>query len=153
MTPEDLKSAMELKDSEGWNQTFSDWEFLLSSNPGQCLVAVMGGKVKATVTAITYENHLAWIGMMLVDKSIRGKGIGKLLMKSIIKELGFCSLIKLDATPAGLPVYIKLGFTPETTLYRMTGNLEGYNFYQKITENFTILKIKRFISLLYLCCT
>jgi GNAT superfamily N-acetyltransferase len=121
MYPTDLEEAMQLKDAEGWNQTREDWEFLLSSNPDQCLVVVLEGKVKATVTAITYDNQLAWIGMMLVDKSIRGQGIGKLLMRSIIKELGFCTAVKLDATPAGLPVYLKLGFTPEATIYRMTG--------------------------------
>lgn len=124
MYPEDLEDAMQLKDAEGWNQTWDDWELLLSGNPDQCLVAVLEGKVRATVTAITYENQLAWIGMMLVDKSIRGQGIGKLLMRSIINELGFCTAVKLDATPAGLPVYLKLGFIPEATIYRMTGVMD-----------------------------
>lgn len=140
MNPTDLEQAMQLKDAEGWNQTLEDWELLLSGNPEQCLAGLIGGKVKATVTAITYDNQLAWIGMMLVDKSIRGKGIGKLLMRSIIEELGFCPTVKLDATPAGLPVYLKLGFTPEATIYRMTGRNERWGNYKQPHPNIRGIK-------------
>src|SRR5690606_16732457 len=89
-------------------------------NPDHCLVAVREGVVIGTVTAITYENQLAWIGMMLVRTPFRGMGIGRLLMSSILKKLESCPSIKLDATPAGFPVYSKLGFIQEYILNRMT---------------------------------
>ncbi len=120
MSENDLKEAMQLKEAEGWNQTGRDCEMLLSNNPDLCLVAISEGKVIATVTAMNYENQLAWIGMMLVQKEYRGLGVGTLLMTHIINELEHCASIKLDATPAGFPVYKKLGFIQENTIYRMT---------------------------------
>lgn len=122
MSEKDLDFAMEIKDAEGWNQTRKDWELLFTSNPDLCLVATLEGKVIATVTAITYEKKLAWIGMMLVRKEHRGKGIAKLLMNSILKKIDHCPSIKLDATPAGFPVYCKLGFVKEYSIYRMTNS-------------------------------
>jgi ribosomal protein S18 acetylase RimI-like enzyme len=120
MREEDLDLAMEIKDAEGWNQTRKDWELLFASNPELCLVGAIEGQIIATVTAITYEEKLAWIGMMLVRKEHRGKGIAKLLMDNIIKKIDHCPSIKLDATPAGFPVYSKLGFVREYIIYRMT---------------------------------
>ena len=58
--------------------------------------------------------------MMLVKKEFRGMGIGQMLMKSILKQLEGCRSVKLDATPAGFPVYAKLGFVQEYSIYRMT---------------------------------
>ena len=58
--------------------------------------------------------------MMLVSKDFRGLGIGKLLLQKIIDQLKECKSIKLDATPAGMTVYTKLGFVKEFEIYRMT---------------------------------
>lgn len=120
MTPEDLQAAMALKDAEGWNQTLEDWQLFLRNGPEFCLVATHDGVVVGTVTGISYENRVAWIGMMLVNKSHRGLGISKHLMKAVIERLDVASSIKLDATPAGYPVYEKLGFNEEFALIRMT---------------------------------
>lgn len=113
-------AAMSIKNAEGWNQTLNDWEFLFNDNPNLCLVALREGEIIATVTALSYENKLAWIGMMLVKKEYRGLGIGQMLMKSILEELKDYPCVKLDATPAGYPVYVKLGFAQEYSIYRMT---------------------------------
>lgn len=117
---DDIKFAMQLKEAEGWNQTKADWALLLSHNPELCLVAEEQGDVVGTVTAINYANKVAWIGMMLVDRNHRGKGISKLLLNTIIKKLDSCKSIKLDATPAGKKVYDKLGFVEEYGIARMT---------------------------------
>ncbi|MEX0884168.1 MAG: GNAT family N-acetyltransferase [Cyclobacteriaceae bacterium] len=115
----DLGKAMLFKNEEGWNQTQKDWELFLKENPDSCLVAKSGMETIATVTAYNYQNRLAWIGMMLVDKNYRGRGISKALMKAIIQKLKACNTIKLDATPAGRHVYEKLGFEKEYSLFRM----------------------------------
>jgi hypothetical protein len=45
----------------------------------------------------------------------------------VIEKLETCQVIKLDATPAGQPVYQKLGFVAEFGLLRMTGDkLAGF---------------------------
>jgi predicted N-acetyltransferase YhbS len=119
MVTTDVGVAMALKEAEGWNQTESDWLFFLKHNPELCLVACMEGKVVGTVTAINYNNVISWIGMMLVHRNSRGQGVGKLLLQTVIKKLRSGDSIKLDATPAGRPVYQKLGFVEELELNRM----------------------------------
>lgn len=120
MRSEDLEAAMDLKNAEGWNQTLSDWELFIKNSPESCLVATHQNKVIGTVTGINYENKVAWIGMMLVNQTYRGQGISKKLMAAVIQTLGTAASIKLDATPAGYPVYEKIGFKQEYALIRMT---------------------------------
>ncbi|MEA3462759.1 MAG: GNAT family N-acetyltransferase [Bacteroidota bacterium] len=116
----DMDSLMKLKDVEGWNQLEKDWALLISYKESVNLVAVLDDRIVGTTTAINYDNTVAWIGMMLVDRNYRGRGIARLLLLETIDKLHRCKSIKLDATPAGRPVYLKLGFRDEYTLYRMT---------------------------------
>ncbi len=119
MRDEDVSVAMELKNAEGWNQLEADWRFFLSQNPELCFVACNGAKVVGTVTAITYGNDVAWIGMMLVNRDFRRQGIGNLLMKVVLEKLESCTSVKLDASTLGTPVYRKFGFVEELELWRM----------------------------------
>jgi len=120
MREQDLAPACTLSVDEGWNQTENDWKFLQSGKDNVCLVAEENGKVAGTATALVHPPGLAWIGMVLVDRQMRGKGIGRMLMSEIIRRLDHCRSLKLDATPAGLPLYRRLGFVEEYILYRMT---------------------------------
>jgi predicted N-acetyltransferase YhbS len=120
MRPSDVPAAMRLKNSEGWNQTEKDWQLLLEHVPDLCLVAEYGQEIIGTVTAINYSDDVAWIGMMLVDRRFRGLGVSKQLLKNILIKLEPCKSVKLDATPAGHPVYRKLGFIDEYKIYRLT---------------------------------
>ncbi len=119
MHPSDLPSLMQIKNAENWNQTENDWLFLMGQFPQYCLVALDGAKVVGTITSTNFKNQVAWIGMMLVSKPYRGKGISKLLMTTMIESLKDCESIKLDATPAGAHVYTKLGFQDEYEIFRM----------------------------------
>lgn len=116
----DMDSLMRLKDAEGWNQLDKDWALLISYRGSVNLVAVLDDHILGSVTAINYDNKVAWIGMMLVDRAYRGRGIARLLLLEAIDKLNSSLSIKLDATPAGRPLYLKLGFREEYTLYRMT---------------------------------
>jgi len=116
----DMDSLMKLKDAEGWNQLNEDWALLIAYKKSVNLVALLDDRIVGSITAINYDNTVAWIGMMLVDKEYRGRGISKLLLLDAIDKLKGCRSIKLDATPAGRPVYLKLGFRDEHTLYRMS---------------------------------
>ena len=115
----DMEGLMKIKKAEGWNQTEKDWELLIQYQGSVNLVAVLENQIVGTVTALNYAHTVAWIGMMLVGKEFRGRGISKLLLNEVILKLGNCASIKLDATPAGRPVYLKFGFKDEYTLHRM----------------------------------
>jgi hypothetical protein len=70
---------------------------------------------------------VAWIAMMLVDESLRGKGIGRALMEHALAYLDEKNVqtVRLDATPLGQPLYEKLGFAAEYSLARYAGSPVG----------------------------
>lgn len=120
LTLADLAIADELRSLAGWNQTLADWERLVAFSPEGCFLAEWDGAGVGTVTTTAYGAELAWIGMMLVHPEYRRRGIAKALMERAIQSLQGRGVkcIKLDATPAGEPVYRQLGFEPEWELQR-----------------------------------
>ena len=120
MTEGDLPAADELRRLARWNQTAEEWRRLLSLEPEGCFVALQQGNVIGTVTTTIYGQALAWIGMMLVHPDHRGRGIGTGLMRQALEYLRDRGVkcVKLDATPAGHPLYEKLGFVSESALTR-----------------------------------
>ncbi len=120
LTKDDVEAALTLQRPEGWNQTAHDWRRLLQLEPAGCFTAEADGHVIATVTTTTYGEALAWIGMMLVAPEFRRRGIGARLLSaalSYLQEAGI-SRVKLDATPAGQPLYETLGFVREGVIER-----------------------------------
>lgn len=103
-----------------------DWKFLLENKLNVSIVAEKDNRVAGTATALIHENKIAWIGMVLVDKVLRGQGAGKMLLEEIIARVKHVESVKLDATAAGEPLYLKLGFIPEHKIFRMT--CRGFNY-------------------------
>ena len=120
MEMDDISGAMKLSNDEGWNQTEKDWKLLIENPQNVSIVAEDNKKIIGTTTATNYSNQLAWIGMVLVDKEYRGRGVSKLLLANIFKKLETFRSIKLDATPGGQQVYKKFDFKDEYLITRMT---------------------------------
>jgi len=120
MLPNDVPCADSLRAEAGWNQLPEDWTRLLSHEPQGCFVATLNDEMVGSVTTTRYGSELAWIGMMLVRETYRGRGIGKNLMQRALEYLEAQSVkcIRLDATPLGRPLYEKLGFVPEWEFHR-----------------------------------
>jgi GNAT superfamily N-acetyltransferase len=127
MRAADLDQAFGLSLNEGWNQTMNDWKLLFENTENICIVAEKDNKVVGTATALNHERKIAWIGMVLVDKSLRGHGAGKMLLENIVDRLQHIESVKLDATPAGEPLYRKLGFIAEHKIFRMTADCLNYS--------------------------
>jgi ribosomal protein S18 acetylase RimI-like enzyme len=74
--------------------------------------------------------------MVLVDVNARGRGIGTLLLRHALDYLEDRRVltVRLDATPAGRPVYEKLGFLAEYELVRYEGMASRYPVSQIVTE-------------------
>jgi predicted N-acetyltransferase YhbS len=122
---DDVEAALSLSGSEGWNQSRADWRRLLHLQPDGCFAARRDARLVATVTTVAYGRELAWIGMMMVDRALRGQGIGRALMRIALNHLRVRGIqtVKLDATPAGRPLYESLGFIAEAELERWQGGV------------------------------
>ena len=119
MTAVDIPIGMALKQIAGWNQTLRDWHMLLKVSQGGCYVAEVKGKPVGTITTVSYPPHFSWIGMLLVQPEYRRKGIGTALLKSAISFAEEIGAVRLDARPAGKPLYLDMGFIEEYNLVRM----------------------------------
>lgn len=119
MSVSDLEFADFVRAAAGWNQTLADWRRFLRFEPDGCFVAELDGQPAGTATTICYGDVLGWIGMILVHPDFRRRGVATALMEHAIEHLSArVKCIKLDATPAGRPVYERLGFEAEYELYR-----------------------------------
>ena len=120
MTKRDIPGGVRLNTIVGWNQTEADWTRFLDSSPSGCFVMEDDGKIVGTSATIPYEHRFAWIGMVLVDPDYRKRGVGTALLQHAIEYLDGSSIptLKLDATPAGKPLYEKLGFVTEYEIDR-----------------------------------
>lgn len=119
MQSDDIEAGFRLCHAAGWNQVRRDWELFLRLSPDGCFVAVQDAQIVATVTTVRYQERFGWIGMMLVDAALRRQGIGRQLMLAALQALGEETCARLDATPAGYPLYRQLGFVEEYALSRM----------------------------------
>ena len=94
----------------GWNQNVADWRFMLAAGRGfGCRGA--DGKWQASSLVLPLGQKLAWISMVLVTTDRRRFGLGSSLLKRCITEVREADAVAgLDATEAGRPIYLKLGF-------------------------------------------
>lgn len=119
MSMDDIEKGLSLCLHAGWNQLARDWEMFLRQSPNGCLVAMKQERVVGTVTTMRYQDFFSWIGMVLVDRDHQKQGIGIGLLKEALQILSKEKTVKLDATPAGREVYLKLNFADEYHLSRM----------------------------------
>jgi len=122
---EDLPAALRLSTQAGWNQLAADWQRLLDLCPEGCLAGRLDGALVATATVASYGRDAHWIGMVLVDEALRGRGVGSTLLQQAISlaRAGGGEAIGLDATDLGRPVYLKQGFVDVAPIDRWSGVL------------------------------
>jgi GNAT superfamily N-acetyltransferase len=123
MTVADVPLGMRLKEEAGWNQTEADWRRFLDLEPEGCFVAELDGQPVGTTTTCVFGS-VAWVAMVLVDATVRGRGVGKALMTHALRFLDDRGVrtVRLDATPMGQPLYEDLGFRKQYTLARYEGS-------------------------------
>jgi len=79
---------------------------------GHLLVAVAGDAVVGTAAAVSF-GATGWLGGVTVAPEARGGGLGAVLTEAALDALGEHETVSLLATPAGRPIYERLGFVPE----------------------------------------
>jgi predicted N-acetyltransferase YhbS len=126
LTAADVPSVRGLTDQAGWNQTEADWQRFVKLQPSGCFLAEWDGKPVGTTTTSRFGS-VAWLAMVLVDETMRGRGIGTALVRHALDFLDRqgVATVRLDATPLGQPIYERLGFVPQFTMVRYAGTLPG----------------------------
>lgn len=121
----DLDGALRLSTQAGWNQLAADWQRILDLCPDGCLAGRMDGTLVATATVASFGAVAQWIGMVLVDESMRGRGLGSAMFSTVIDRARSRGgdAIGLDATDLGRPVYLKQGFADVAPIDRWSGVL------------------------------
>jgi GNAT superfamily N-acetyltransferase len=107
MMPKHLDGAVQLSRQVKWPHRREDWELVQSVSQG--IVALDQERVVATIMMTPYGDDAATINMVIVDASVRGRGLGRTMMEEALARAGArtCYLV---ATREGLPLYEKLGF-------------------------------------------
>src|SRR5262245_14306754 len=107
-----------LSKEAGWNQVAGDWRLMLTLGQGFGRQAADGRWIGSALT-LPLGPTLAWISMVLVTKSARGKGLGsELLARCLALAQASGRVAGPDGTEFGRPIYLPLGFVDAFALAR-----------------------------------
>lgn len=116
---DDLATAHRLSQEAGWPHRQEDWRLFLSVGHG--VAAVDGdGALIGTAMWWPYGAEAATIGMVLVSKAARGRGIGRRLMQDVLGAVNGRRLM-LNATREGLRLYEAMGFRTVGMIHQHQG--------------------------------
>lgn len=122
----DRDALLSLSEESGWNQLWPDWERLLLLYPDGVFGAEKAGEgLVGTSTVAAYGTDCCWLGMVLVRRTCRGGGLGKLVFETALQAAidGGIRNIGLDAADMGKPIYLKYGFVDSCPISRWSGQL------------------------------
>ena len=122
----DIAFAIRLTNLERWGYTRADFERLIALEPKGCFVAELGGK-RVGLTCSTVYGPLAFVGAVIVDPRVRGKGVGDALLRATLDYLDGRGVetVRLNAYLNVIPFYERLGFHGEYENGRYAGHLRS----------------------------
>ncbi|MFI6860259.1 GNAT family N-acetyltransferase [Streptomyces sp. NPDC050421] len=120
LTRDDLVPCADLSEDRGWPRDEHRWGLLLAAGTAYGIDDPAGKGLMATCVVTSYGPDLAAIGMLLVAGRYGRQGVARHLMHQVIDATGGAPL-SLYATPAGLPLYEKLGFNAVGRAQRVSG--------------------------------
>ena len=112
MTENDVDFATKLTNFEKWANSKADFERLIKLNPDGNFVAYEGDNRVGMITSAIF-GRLAFIGNLIVPVKYRNRGVGRGLMKHLLKYLSEhkkIETIELDGDFPAIELYRKLGF-------------------------------------------
>ena len=115
----DIEGAHALSQQFSWPHRAEDWRFAAAIGEG--FVVKEGERVVGTALCWRWGEHGATLGLVIVSGDQQGRGIGRMLMERLLDTLG-PRMTVLHATPAGQPLYEKLGFRKVGLLHQHQGS-------------------------------
>jgi len=107
MEEADSAAVHALSQAEQWPHRKQDIAGMLALGNGR--IAEIGGEVIGSAMWWNWGDGVTTLGMVIVSRSFRGGGIGRLLLESVLEEIGDRSTMTI-ASDSGLPLLRKLGF-------------------------------------------
>ena len=128
LRPADSARAVLLSQEAAWNQTERDWRLMIRL--GEAVgMWTPAERLVATALILPFGAPFAWISMVIVARDHRHRGIATDLLQHCQQRLREKGLVAgLDATEAGRPVYLPLGFQDVYPLTRMVRKTAGRRF-------------------------
>lgn len=114
MTNADIQPAAALLERGDWGPyaaRLAFFDFAVRHANADPIVAAVDGQLVGTGVG-TANGRVGWVGTIFVDRSQRGRGLGRALTEAVIERLDArgCTTLLLVATELGRPVYTRLGF-------------------------------------------
>jgi GNAT superfamily N-acetyltransferase len=124
-TPRDYEELVALTNQEGWNYRIEDFELMQRTGCAKTLIAT-NGRIKGMITVLDY-GEIGWISNVLVDKEMRGIGIGKDLINAGVQYLEPKKTVILFSTKEAYTFYLREGFKFDRDFHyvRYLGGMKG----------------------------
>ena len=100
---------MQLAEEEGWSPGLSDARILDHADPTAVTISLVNGQPVGGIAVMKHGDRSSFVGLFLVDRKWRGRGIGRALWDCATEPLG-TSLVGLDAVPELEDWYRRFGF-------------------------------------------
>jgi GNAT superfamily N-acetyltransferase len=115
MTKADLPELAGLQPPD-WPDVIAQFEQYLSW-PAARPVKLSQDQSIAAIGCAILHGDTAWLGHIIVRQALRRQGLGTRITQVLLDlpEVGKCRTVSLVATPAGEPLYARLGFVREST--------------------------------------
>lgn len=115
MQPADLEQGYRLSQQVSWPHRQADWEQALALGEG--IVAENAQGVVGCAILWPWGEERSTLGLVIVDPSCQGQGIGKKLMEGLLEKVPGGN-VRLHATEMGKGLYEKYGFVVQCSVFQ-----------------------------------
>lgn len=124
MRRDELDWALQRAAAEGWNPGRFDADAFWAADPGGYWVGLMENEPVACLSVVRYGGHFGFVGLYIVEKSLRHHGYGLALWKQALAECGG-RVLGLDAVVEQQATYARDGFVFAHRNLRYGGTVTG----------------------------
>ena len=120
MRREELDTAVQWAEQEGWNPGRFDAASFFAADPEGFFAGELDGKLIAMISLVKYGNSFAFLGFYIVAPEFRGRGFGLKLWQEVCRAAG-TRTVGLDGVMAQQGNYRKSGFAFQYSHIRYRG--------------------------------
>ena len=124
LAPHEMYILDQMADLGGRNTGFTDGEFLYNADNNGFIAAMEGTEVTGTISLVSYENNLGFLGFHIVVPHYKNTGLFEKLLSVAIDGAGERN-IGTNCSEEHLPLYESMGFKPAFKILTYEGIADG----------------------------